>query len=183
EDPSYKSPEQLSGRGIGPAADVFAWASTIVFAATGKPPFGTGSPSEMMHRIVYDEPDLTAVPDSIRDVVADAFIKDPANRPTARDLLRRFLDGNSALASRMPSTMVAEGRALASGVPAQLPGPPPGPHGDPQPGPPAGPPTPPVPAPAPRITHSLPPPSPGGGQPPPAPPVPAAPIPGMPGPG
>lgn len=188
EDPSYKSPEQLSGRGIGPAADVFAWASTIVFAATGKPPFGTGSPSEMMHRIVYDEADLTAVPDSIRDVVADAFIKDPANRPTARDLLRRLLDENSALASRMPSTMVAEGRALAAGAPAHRPEPHPGPPGAPQPGPQtgpqpgphAGPPMPPVPTPAPRITHSLPPQAPGGGQPPPVPAAPAAQGPGAP---
>ncbi|NED55347.1 serine/threonine protein kinase, partial [Micromonospora aurantiaca] len=43
DDPSYKAPEQLSGMGIGSAADVFAWASTILFAATGKPPFGEGS--------------------------------------------------------------------------------------------------------------------------------------------
>lgn len=103
EDPSYKAPEQLSGRGIGPAADVFAWASTILFAATGRQPFGTGSPSEVMQRIVYDEVDLTGVPDSLVEVMADAFAKDPADRPTARELLHRLLDGTSPLADRMPS--------------------------------------------------------------------------------
>lgn len=39
-DPAYKAPEQLSGMGIGPAADVFAWASAMIFAATGEPPSG-----------------------------------------------------------------------------------------------------------------------------------------------
>ncbi|MEU8804487.1 protein kinase [Spirillospora sp. NPDC048819] len=123
EDPSYKAPEQLSGRGIGPAADVFAWASTILFAATGRQPFGTGSPSEVMQRIVYDEVDLTGVPDSLREVMADAFAKDPAGRPTAKDLLQRLLDETSPLAGRMPSSMVDEGRALAAGSAAQPPEP------------------------------------------------------------
>ncbi|WP_165950505.1 serine/threonine-protein kinase [Actinomadura sp. GC306] len=124
EDPSYKSPEQLSGRGIGPAADVFAWASTILFAATGRSPFGTGSPSEVMQRIVYDEVDLTGLPDSLREVLTDAFAKDPAVRPAAKDLLKRLLDENGPLAVRMPPTMVTEGRALASSTPPPQPEPP-----------------------------------------------------------
>ncbi|MFC6933110.1 protein kinase [Actinomadura yumaensis] len=37
DDPSYRAPEQLSGMGIGPGADVFAWAATMIFAATGEP--------------------------------------------------------------------------------------------------------------------------------------------------
>lgn len=114
EDPSYKAPEQLSGRGIGPSADVFAWASTILFAATGRPPFGTGSPSEVMQRVVYDDVDLAGVPDSLREVLSDAFVKDPADRPAAKELLQRLLNENGPLAARMPSSMVAEGRALAS---------------------------------------------------------------------
>ena len=142
EDPSYKAPEQLSGRGIGPAADVFAWASTILFAATGRAPFGTGSPSEVMQRIVYDEVDLTGAPDALRDVLSDAFVKNPADRPTAKDLLQRLLHESSPLTSRMPPSMVDEGRALASGPPVQYPGPPSGP-GSPTPPPHVPPPGPP----------------------------------------
>ncbi|MGH3241916.1 MAG: serine/threonine protein kinase [Spirillospora sp.] len=133
EDPSYKSPEQLSGTGIGPAADVFAWASTVLFAATGEPPFGDGSPSEVMQRIVYDEADLSNVPDSLRDVMTDAMAKDPANRPTAKDLLERLLDEKGPLADRMPSSMVTEGRALAFGAPVPQPPPPPTPTPPPPP--------------------------------------------------
>ncbi|TDD33225.1 serine/threonine protein kinase, partial [Actinomadura sp. KC06] len=123
EDPSYKSPEQLSGTGIGQPADVFAWASTILFAGTGEPPFGDGSPSEVMQRIVYDEADLSNVPESLREIMADAFAKDPAHRPTAKDLLQRLLDKDGPLLGRMPSSMVDEGRALAFGAPLPRPAP------------------------------------------------------------
>ncbi|QXJ22730.1 protein kinase [Actinomadura graeca] len=116
EDPSYKAPEQLSGQGIGPAADVFAWASTMLFAATGKPPFGEDSPSEVMQRIVYDDPDLSAIPDSLREVMADALAKAPAERPSARRILKRLLEEGSELVDRMPASMVDEGRALAAGA-------------------------------------------------------------------
>ncbi|WP_433466041.1 serine/threonine protein kinase [Spirillospora sp. CA-128828] len=136
EDPAYKSPEQLSGLGIGPAADVFAWASTLLFAATGKPPFGEGSPSEVMQRIVYDEADLSDVPDSLRDIMASALAKSPAERPTAREVLERFLSEDDALAGRLPSSMVEEGRALAAGTVPERHVPPPSP-------PPAAPPPPP----------------------------------------
>ncbi|MFA1551539.1 serine/threonine protein kinase [Actinomadura chokoriensis] len=115
DDPSYKAPEQLSGMGIGPAADVFAWASTLLFAATGKPPFGEGSTHEVMQRIVYDEADLSGAPDSLREVLASALAKNPAERPTPPQILERLLGAASPLPSRLPPSMVEEGRALAAG--------------------------------------------------------------------
>ncbi|MFA1542487.1 serine/threonine protein kinase [Actinomadura monticuli] len=148
EDPSYKAPEQLSGMGIGPAADVFAWASTLLFAATGRRPFGEGTPHEVMQRIVYDEADLSGVPDALREVLASALAKKPAQRPTAPQVLERLLSPGSPLPGRMPPSMVEEGLALASGraaqpgVPPAVPlvrspmGAPPRPMGDvPMPGP------------------------------------------------
>ncbi|MEV4253006.1 protein kinase [Spirillospora sp. NPDC049652] len=112
-DPSFLAPEQLSGQGIGPAADVYAWATTLLFAATGKPPFGDGSPAEIMQGIVYDDPETDALPESVRDVVADALDKSPSERPTAPDLLRRLLDG--PVAARTPASLRAEAEALAAG--------------------------------------------------------------------
>ncbi|GLW64386.1 hypothetical protein Arub01_26300 [Actinomadura rubrobrunea] len=112
DDPSYKAPEQLSGMGVGPAADVFAWAATLLFAASGTAPFAGASPSEIMQRIVYDDPDVSVLPRTLRDAVADALAKDPKSRPSARDLLDRLMGEAGALTSRMPSAMVSEARML-----------------------------------------------------------------------
>src|SRR5690606_31406519 len=144
---------------------------TLLFAATGKPPFGVGTPSEVMHRIVYDKPNLTGIPDSVREAVAAAFAKDPAERPTARELLQRLLDERSPLADRMPPTMVAEGRALASGAPGRprvQPGPQQGTgsHGPGAQGPAAAP-MPPSPFPSPQTPPADPLPTPMHGHPPP----------------
>jgi serine/threonine protein kinase len=82
--PSYMAPEQVKGEEIGPPADMFAWGSTIVFAATGRPPFGNESVHAVMERIVRDEPDVSALPEPLRSVVAACLTKDPARRPTAQ---------------------------------------------------------------------------------------------------
>lgn len=93
---------------------MFAWASTLLFAATGRPPFGEGSPSEVMQRIMYDDAALSGVPMSLRDVLTSALAKDPAERPTAKELLEKLLDANGALVTRLPFGMVEEGRAVIS---------------------------------------------------------------------
>ncbi|KAB2348383.1 serine/threonine protein kinase [Actinomadura rudentiformis] len=121
DDPCYKSPEQLRGVGIGPAADMFAWGATLLFAVTGSAPFGEDSQSEVMQRIVYDEPDVSVLPESLREVVGDTLAKEPEDRPTARDVLDRLLGEDGTLAGRLPERMVAEGRGLAEGT-APIPG-------------------------------------------------------------
>ncbi len=40
--PSFMSPEQAEGARVGPASDVFSLGCVIVFAATGRGPFGGG---------------------------------------------------------------------------------------------------------------------------------------------
>ncbi|MFC6934587.1 serine/threonine-protein kinase [Actinomadura yumaensis] len=91
--PSYFAPEWLEGHPPTYASDVFAWAGTIVYAATGRPPFGPAtSVPAIMHRIANGEPDLTGVPPSLHGLLAECLSKDPARRPTARDLMVRLVD-------------------------------------------------------------------------------------------
>ncbi|SEF80318.1 Serine/threonine protein kinase [Thermomonospora echinospora] len=98
--PAYFAPEWLRGESPTPASDVFAWAGTMVFAATGRPPFGGGANiPALMHRIATEPPDLSGVPDRVRGLLAECLDKDPARRPTARTLLVRLADpsaGNQA---------------------------------------------------------------------------------------
>ncbi|WP_158566813.1 serine/threonine protein kinase [Actinomadura craniellae] len=111
--PAFMAPEQLSGVGVGPAADVFAWGGTMVFAATGRLPFGDDSGPAVMQRIMYEEPDLTELPPSLRGIVAEALAKDPGRRPSARQILDRLL-GLDDLVSAMPDAMVTEAKTLAA---------------------------------------------------------------------
>jgi hypothetical protein len=95
------SPEQVSSREVGPPADMFAWGSTIVFAGTGRPPFGNESVHAVMERIVHAEPDVSALPEPLRSVVTACLSKDPAQRPTAQQAQASLL-GHEAAEALMP---------------------------------------------------------------------------------
>jgi eukaryotic-like serine/threonine-protein kinase len=90
--PSYISPEQLSGARPTSAVDIFAWAVTMIFAATGHPAFGGDTVVAVMHRILNEQPDVSGVPSSLLLVIRQCLSKDPSQRPTARDLLLRLVD-------------------------------------------------------------------------------------------
>jgi len=113
--PAYMAPEQLSGTAeVGPAADVFAWGATMLFAASGQMPFGNDTVQAVIRRILYEEPDYSPLPEPLRGIVRDAMAKDPARRPTARQLLDRLLGQESPAASTVPEQLVTEARSLVA---------------------------------------------------------------------
>jgi hypothetical protein len=95
--PAYMSPEQLSGRDADPAMDVFAFGATLVFAATGAPPFGQDSIPAVMSRIITREPDLGGLSGPLGSLAAACLDKDPARRPNAREALLALLGHDAAL--------------------------------------------------------------------------------------
>ena len=62
--PGYLAPEILYGDDATTASDVHAWAATVAFAATGRPPYGTGPAMAIMDRVRRGEHDLSGVPDA-----------------------------------------------------------------------------------------------------------------------
>ncbi|MFC4051811.1 protein kinase [Actinomadura syzygii] len=84
--PAYMAPEQFAGR-VGPGTDLFAWASTLLFAATGRDPFAGGALPAVMYRIMHETPDLSVLPAPLADVAAACLAKDPKARPTSEDVL------------------------------------------------------------------------------------------------
>ncbi|MEU7744569.1 protein kinase [Nonomuraea sp. NPDC049158] len=84
--PAYLSPEQLNGDPAGVASDLFAWAATIVYAATGHRAFPGAAAAVVLNAIMTREPDLTGVPDHLRPLLAATLAKDPASRPGITDL-------------------------------------------------------------------------------------------------
>lgn len=89
--PAFMAPEQLqSSRIVGPEADIFALGCVLTFAATGNGPFRAYGAFGVAYQVVHEEPDLTGVPDGLRELVADCLMKEPTNRPTPAAILRRL---------------------------------------------------------------------------------------------
>jgi serine/threonine protein kinase len=90
--PGWLTPEQLEGGRPNSAADVFNWAGAVVFAATARGPFGSDTLPKLMYRVAHEPPDLTGVPASLTGLVQSALSKDPAERPSARQLASQLND-------------------------------------------------------------------------------------------
>ncbi|CUU56323.1 Serine/threonine protein kinase [Parafrankia irregularis] len=91
----YMAPELISGDSRpGPAADVFGWALTVAFAATGRAPFGDGPLQTLVLRTVHGDADIDGVPDDLRPAVTTALRTRPELRPTATDLVSWLASGD-----------------------------------------------------------------------------------------
>ncbi|HET7358419.1 MAG TPA: serine/threonine-protein kinase [Nocardioidaceae bacterium] len=85
--PGYLAPEILYGEDATTASDVHAWAATVVFAATGRAPFGSGPALAIMDRVRRGEHDLTGVPADLLPLVEQALAPDPDDRPETAAVL------------------------------------------------------------------------------------------------
>ena len=103
----YMAPERFGGKASGPltpASDIFSWGAVIAYAASGDSPFAADAPAAIAVRIMTEQPNLDAVPRPLRDLVAHSLAKNPADRPTARELLDHLLG-----AGTMPVAMPQQG--------------------------------------------------------------------------
>ncbi|MFI6502146.1 serine/threonine-protein kinase [Nonomuraea typhae] len=85
--PPYMSPEQLTGELVGPASDIFSWAVTMLFAATGRPAFGEDTVPAVFNRVLTVHPDLTPLPSALRGIIGSCLNKRPEERPSASDVM------------------------------------------------------------------------------------------------
>ncbi|MEU1514703.1 serine/threonine-protein kinase [Streptomyces sp. NPDC005811] len=95
--PGYMSPEQILGRGVSGAADVFSFGAVLAYAATGAPPFPGDSSAALLYKVVHEEPALGELaPGLLREVVEECLAKDPADRPAPGELARRLAPEGAA---------------------------------------------------------------------------------------
>jgi hypothetical protein len=118
----FMAPEQISGR-PGQAADIFVWGVTVAYAATGQSPFGTGDTNAVLYRVLHADPDIGAVPDSLRPLVAATLAKAPEHRPTARQLLDQLTGAMRPARVQDSPTQTILAQTWTQGRPS--PGPPP----------------------------------------------------------
>ncbi|MFK4040388.1 WD40 repeat domain-containing serine/threonine protein kinase [Nonomuraea wenchangensis] len=89
--PAYMSPEQFEGQRVGPASDMFSWAGTMVFAATGRPAYAGATVPAILNAVLSGSPDLDGVPERLAEVLRACFARDPALRPSPTELMKRLM--------------------------------------------------------------------------------------------
>ncbi|MFG2292435.1 serine/threonine-protein kinase [Streptomyces sp. NPDC048603] len=95
--PQFMAPEQATAGAVTAATDVFALGQTAAYAALGKPLYGDGPHLSVLFRIVHDEPDLSALPSSLRPLFGLCLAADPADRATPGEIVewcRKHLGGD-----------------------------------------------------------------------------------------
>jgi hypothetical protein len=124
--PSYMAPEQVAGATLTEAVDVWAWATTMVFAATGRPPFGDDTVVAVINRVMHEPPVLDGVPADLHRLIAACLAKEPERRPTAQQIMMALIGsgpggaGQTRMDPAQADTMLAEGSTLAAGGAAGL---------------------------------------------------------------
>jgi serine/threonine protein kinase len=114
--PAYMAPEALNNDEVTAKADIFAWGATIVYSASGKAPFGGDSLPIVINRILNHDPDLGSLPHSLRALVADCLSKNPADRPTARQILLNLLGPEEQHSPLHPQPAAASERSAPTGA-------------------------------------------------------------------
>ncbi|WP_210637329.1 serine/threonine-protein kinase [Streptomyces sp. GESEQ-13] len=88
--PGYMSPEQILGKGVTGAADVFSLGAVLAYAATGAPPFPGDSSAALLYRVVHEPPELEGLTGGLHEVTEACLDKDPTSRPSPADITRRL---------------------------------------------------------------------------------------------
>jgi WD40 repeat protein/serine/threonine protein kinase len=107
--PAYMAPEQADGRlnEVGPHSDVYGLGAILYEVLTGAPPFAGASHSELLNRVLNDEPTQPRrgradIPRDLEAICLKCLEKRPRKRyASARELeadLQRFLQGEPTLA-------------------------------------------------------------------------------------
>ncbi|ROO90225.1 serine/threonine protein kinase [Actinocorallia herbida] len=109
--PSFRAPEQVSGRETDSAADVWAWGCLMVYAAAGRPPFGEGSIQDVVTRVLTEPPSLGGLDGRLGQLVEDSLAKEPRRRPSAQQLLLELTGTTAPSARSWPSLSVVQAPA------------------------------------------------------------------------
>jgi serine/threonine protein kinase len=89
--PAYMAPEQArDATQASPASDVFSLGATLVYAATGHPPYHGETVMDILVRLATEPPDLDGLPGELTDLVSACLERVPRGRPTDGAILGRL---------------------------------------------------------------------------------------------
>ena len=126
--PAYMAPEQARDTHQASAAsDVYALGATLLFAATGHPPYQGDTIMDVLARLATEEPDLSGLPGELTELIVACLGRVPRDRPTSSAMLARlgqFTETRPGAHSYLPDAAMAliaqyqRNPVLASGQPA-----------------------------------------------------------------
>jgi serine/threonine protein kinase len=91
--PAYMAPEQARDtREASVASDVYSLGATLLFAATGHPPYSGASVMDVLARLATEEPDLSGLPAELSEVITACLHRVPRARPTSSAILVQLGD-------------------------------------------------------------------------------------------
>ncbi|MFE4550045.1 protein kinase [Streptomyces sp. NPDC056785] len=96
--PGYMSPEQILGKAVTGAADVFSLGAVLVYAATGESPFPGDSSAALLYKVVHEEPRLGSLEGDLRELAAACLAKNPDGRPAPAEVAARLAPDGAARA-------------------------------------------------------------------------------------
>ena len=89
--PAYMAPEQARDTHLASAAsDVYALGATLLFAATGHPPYQGDSVMDVLARLATEKPDLSGLPAELTELIAACLRRVPRDRPTSSAMLAQL---------------------------------------------------------------------------------------------
>ena len=96
--PDFMAPEQILGKPVGPAADVYALGSLAYTLLAGHTPFGGSDTQQTLARQLREPPqplrlDRPDIPARVEESVFWALAKDPSQRPPSAGALAQALRG------------------------------------------------------------------------------------------
>ncbi|WP_217548863.1 serine/threonine-protein kinase [Streptomyces sp. GbtcB6] len=94
--PGYMSPEQILGKGVTGAADVFSLGAVLAYAANGEPPFPGDSSAALLYKVVHEEPELGVLSGELREVAEACLTKEAERRPGPAEVARRLAPEGAA---------------------------------------------------------------------------------------
>lgn len=97
--PGYCAPEVLNGEDPTEAADWWAWAAVLVFAATGHAPFGTGHSPKVTRKVLTGEADLAGMDPVVAYALGAALVPQVERRPSPGEVIG-MLDGTIEVSER-----------------------------------------------------------------------------------
>ena len=97
--PAYMAPEQARDtREASVASDVYSLGATLLFAATGHPPYSGASVMDVLARLATEEPDLSGMPGELSELITACMHRVPRQRPTSTAMLVQLGDFTEAQA-------------------------------------------------------------------------------------